>query len=104
MTPGVSSVCLGHGLFDCRRSPDVLLNSNPSSTELWLDTTGIVNGNGLESVEYTLQVTWLGTVLDITDFYQLVALLWYQLQLEFLPQTQYDLLQPYVEYGGLPSQ
>ncbi|GFV83269.1 hypothetical protein TNCV_1899951 [Trichonephila clavipes] len=28
--------------------------STPSSNELWFDTTGVTNGNGLESVEYTL--------------------------------------------------
>ncbi|GFU29700.1 hypothetical protein TNCV_4745361 [Trichonephila clavipes] len=33
-----------------------------SSNELWLDTTGVANGNGLESVEYTL------VVLEVTDF------------------------------------
>ncbi|GFW21400.1 hypothetical protein TNCV_1532251 [Trichonephila clavipes] len=69
MTPVVGPVCLGHRQFGCRRSPGLILTntrpslapkgrtffhqktqqiSTPSSNELWLDTIGIANGNGLE--------------------------------------------------------
>ncbi|GFU91610.1 hypothetical protein TNCV_2543741 [Trichonephila clavipes] len=42
--------------------------SIPSSNELWLDTTGVANGNGLESVECTLQGASLRAVLEVIDF------------------------------------
>ncbi|GFV66303.1 hypothetical protein TNCV_2737171 [Trichonephila clavipes] len=42
--------------------------SIPSSNDLWLDTTGVANGNALESVGYTVQGTWLGVFLEVTDF------------------------------------
>ncbi|GFT32855.1 hypothetical protein TNCV_5039001 [Trichonephila clavipes] len=35
----------------------------PSFNECWYDTTGVVNGNGLETMECTLQSAWLGSVL-----------------------------------------
>ncbi|GFU50512.1 uncharacterized protein TNCV_4883801 [Trichonephila clavipes] len=43
-------------------------NPTPPSNELWLHTTGISNGNGSESVEYTLHRAWLGVVLGVTNF------------------------------------
>ncbi|GFV65011.1 hypothetical protein TNCV_763531 [Trichonephila clavipes] len=37
--------------------------STPSSNEIWLDTTGVTNGNGLESVECKLQGSLLRSAL-----------------------------------------
>ncbi|GFV47350.1 hypothetical protein TNCV_4830061 [Trichonephila clavipes] len=48
-----------HMVITCTKAePDFARkHSTPSSKELWLDTADVVNGNGLESVEYTLQGT-----------------------------------------------
>ncbi|GFX36712.1 RNA-directed DNA polymerase from mobile element jockey [Trichonephila clavipes] len=46
------------GITDTKAEPAFIRKkqiSTPSSNELWLDTTGVANGNGLESMEYTLQ-------------------------------------------------
>ncbi|GFV98309.1 uncharacterized protein TNCV_622681 [Trichonephila clavipes] len=42
--------------------------STPSSNELRLGTTGVTNGNSLESVDCTLWGAWLVPVLEVTDF------------------------------------
>ncbi|GFW02536.1 hypothetical protein TNCV_2455521 [Trichonephila clavipes] len=69
MTPGVCPVCIFHRQFGCRHSLSLLLTntcpslapkqnlfssentaiSTPSSNDLRLGTTGVANGNGLES-------------------------------------------------------
>ncbi|GFW14553.1 hypothetical protein TNCV_2358771 [Trichonephila clavipes] len=59
------------------------------SNEIWLDTPGIANDNGLESMEYTLQGPWLGAVLEVTDVLHFVVSPRYQMPLKFLPQAQY---------------
>ncbi|GFX33378.1 hypothetical protein TNCV_812401 [Trichonephila clavipes] len=83
LTPVVGSVYLGHRKFGCRCSPGPLLTNTwsslaprqnllssenttdlySSSNELWLDTTGVSNDTGLESVEYVLKGAWFEAVL-----------------------------------------
>ncbi|GFT36159.1 hypothetical protein TNCV_4777991 [Trichonephila clavipes] len=71
MTPGVGLVFLDRRQFGFRRSPDehTAITGNKAElacikkhyryplrpNELWLDTTSVANGNGLELAAYTLQ-------------------------------------------------
>ncbi|GFW14666.1 hypothetical protein TNCV_1561291 [Trichonephila clavipes] len=111
MTAGVGSVCLdysmvesvplatvgqthGHHWQQCKARTQQ--SSNPYSNVLWSNTSHVANGNGLESVEYMIEGAWLGDVSKITDFKQFIVSLWYQLQVEILPQTKYDTPQSYL--------
>ncbi|GFU46119.1 putative transposable element [Trichonephila clavipes] len=50
--------------------------STPSSNELWLDTTGFLNNNGLESVKNTLQGAFFGYALDHPEKLTVWCALW----------------------------
>ncbi|GFV07270.1 hypothetical protein TNCV_1312681 [Trichonephila clavipes] len=81
-TSDVGPVCLGHRQFGCKRSSGLLLiktrpvsgtKAEPSFNRKRTSppmSTGLTprNGNGLESVEYTIQGISLGTVLEVTNF------------------------------------
>ncbi|GFV21401.1 uncharacterized protein TNCV_2371581 [Trichonephila clavipes] len=79
MSPGLVPVCLNCRQFGCMHFPGILMtNTRPSLAprqnflslenttdfhsasfnQLWLDIIGVTNGNGLQSVEYALQLRY----------------------------------------------